>query len=165
MVSPVNVSDAIWHELERRLLLIYLGRPHDSSQVHESVIRELEGAGPNDPRIEALRQPALHARDALLSGNLNAFGQSMIRNNDAQAALKAELISPEAHQVIEIAKAFGAIGWKVNGAGGAGGSITLLCNHAVAQRRAMVQAVTQANAAFQAVPIHLSRLGVTVWEC
>ncbi len=165
MVSPVHVSDAIWHELERRLLLIYLGKPHHSSQVHESVIRELEGAGPNDPRIEALRQPALSARDALLSGDLTAFGQSMIQNNDAQAHLKAELVSVEAHQVIEIAKAHGAIGWKVNGAGGAGGSITLLCNHAVAQRRALVQALCQANAAFQAIPIHLSRQGATVWEC
>ena len=165
MVSPVHVSDAIWHELERRLLLIYLGKPHHSSQVHESVIRELEGAGPNDPRIEALRQPALSARDALLSGDLNAFGQSMIQNNAAQAHLKAELVSVEAHQVIEIAKAHGAIGWKVNGAGGAGGSITLLCNHAVAQRRALVQALCQANAAFQAIPIHLSRHGAIVWEC
>ena len=165
MVSPVNVSDSVWHELERRLVLVYLGRPHQSSQVHESVIRELEGAGPNDARIEALRQPAQRSRDALLSGDLTALGRAMIQNNDAQANLKAELVSAEAHQVIDIAKAFGALGWKVNGAGGAGGSITLLCNHAVAQRRAMVQAITQSNAGFQVVPIHLSRHGATVWEC
>jgi D-glycero-alpha-D-manno-heptose-7-phosphate kinase len=38
-VSQITVSNPIWWELERRLVLIYLGNSHDSSQVHEMVIR------------------------------------------------------------------------------------------------------------------------------
>ncbi len=50
----------------------------------------------------------------------------MIENTEAQARLHPALISPEAASVIEIAKAHGALGWKVNGAGGDGGSLTIL---------------------------------------
>ena len=42
-VSPIQVPNTIWWELERRLVLIYFGKSHTSSAVHEKVIRELEG--------------------------------------------------------------------------------------------------------------------------
>ena len=47
-------------------------------------------------------------------------------NTAAQAELHADLIHVDARRVFEIAAAHGAAGWKVNGAGGDGGSITLL---------------------------------------
>ena len=55
-VSPIRLPDALWWELERRLVLVYLGRSHDSSAIHEQVIRELENAGPDCPPLEDLRQ-------------------------------------------------------------------------------------------------------------
>ncbi len=164
MVSPIKITESIWHELDRRLALVYLGRPHSSSTIHESVIRELEGAGPNDPRIEALRKTAAKSRDAVLAGDFAALGRAMIENNDAQANLRAALISPEARQVIEIAKTHGAIGWKVNGAGGEGGSITLLCDHATRSKRSMLSAIEQSNSSFKCMPIHLCVHGTTAWE-
>ena len=60
------------------------------------------------------------SRDALYAGNFETLGQAMIENNEAQGNLHAELISPQAHRIIEIAREHGAIGWKVNGAGGDG---------------------------------------------
>ena len=45
----------------------------------------------------------------------------MIENTEAQERLHPELVSRDAHRVIEIAKEHGALGWKVNGAGGEGG--------------------------------------------
>src|SRR4051812_37224029 len=45
-VSPIHVPDRIWWELEARLTLVFVGRPHSSSEVHKLVIAELEGAGP-----------------------------------------------------------------------------------------------------------------------
>ncbi len=164
MVSPIKIAEPTWHELNRRLALVYLGRPHLSSAIHESVIRELEGAGPNDPRIAALRKTAAKSRDAVLAGDFAALGQAMIENNDAQANLRAALISPEARQVIEIAKAHGALGWKVNGAGGEGGSITLLCDHAIRSQRTMLNEIEQTNTLFRSMPIRLCQHGATAWE-
>ena len=50
----------------------------------------------------------------------------MIANTEAQRSLHPELVGVDARRVIEFAAAHGAIGWKVNGAGGDGGSVTIL---------------------------------------
>lgn len=163
-VSQIQVPNETWWELERRLVLIYLGNSHNSSQVHEMVIRELENAGSADPRIERLRKTARRARDAVYAGDFAALGATMIENTNAQANLHTRLISAHAEEVIEIAKAHGAIGWKVNGAGGAGGSLTLLCGAVSADKRAMLRDIANANPLFQHIPTHLSRYGVRTWE-
>ena len=86
-VSQVHIPDATWWELERRLALIYLGNSHDSSQVHEMVIRELEDAGPTNEQLEALRLTPVKSRDALHARDFNALGQAMIENTAAQQRL------------------------------------------------------------------------------
>ena len=163
-VSPVRVDDRIWWELERRLVLVFLGRTHTSSAVHEKVIAELEGEGPSSPRLEVIRRCADAARDAFAAGDFDALGVSMRANTDAQAALHPDLVSPEAQRVIDVASAAGATGWKVNGAGGEGGSITLLAGRSASATRALRRAVEDADPLFQVIPTHLSRTGLRVWD-
>lgn len=163
-VSQINVPNATWWELERRLALIYLGNAHNSSQVHEMVIRGLEDAGPDCPQLEALRQTAPRSRDALYSGDFQALAQAMIENTEAQRRLHPALISRDAERVIEIASHHGAIGWKVNGAGGQGGSLTLLCGPRSDASRAMIVEIEAENPSFRNIPINLSRYGLRVWQ-
>ena len=61
-VSRVRVSPAARWELERRLSLIYLGKAHSSSDVHEKVIRDLEGLGPECKQLADLRRTAEASR-------------------------------------------------------------------------------------------------------
>jgi len=163
-VSQVRVPESIWWELERRLALIYLGKSHRSSEIHEKVIRRLEDAGPTARQLEALRATAEPSRDALYAGDFPALGQAMIQNTEAQRDLHPDLVSPEAQRVVAIAQAHGALGWKVNGAGGAGGSLTILCGPLSHVRRAMIREVVQESPLFQNIPIYLSRFGLRVWE-
>lgn len=163
-VSQLHVPNAVWWELERRLALIYLGKSHDSSQIHEQVIAQLHNAGPACRQLEDLRQTAAKSRDALYAGDFAALGRAMIENTEAQGRLHSALISRDAAQVIQIARAYGAAGWKVNGAGGEGGSVTLLCGAASHTKRAMIRAVEAANPLFKNIPIYLSRFGLRVWE-
>jgi D-glycero-alpha-D-manno-heptose-7-phosphate kinase len=163
-VSQIQVSNSIWWELERRLVLIYLGRSHSSSQVHERVIRELENAGSGCQQLEDLRATAAWSRDAVYTGDFRALGQAMIANTEAQGRLSSHLISQDAWRVIDIARAHGALGWKVNGAGGQGGSITILCSPLSQAKRAMIREVEQDNPLFRNIPIYLSRFGVRTWE-
>ena len=163
-VSPIHVSNAVWWELERRLALVFLGKSHSSSAVHEMVIHGLEDAGPDCPQLEALRQTAEHSRDAVYAGDFAALGEAMSSNTEAQRDLHPDLISHEADQIIEIARAHGALGWKVNGAGGDGGSITLLCGASMSRKRAMIRAIEDTNPLFQSIPIYLSRYGLRVWS-
>jgi len=162
-VSQIYVPNSVWWELERRLVLIYLGKSHSSSAVHEKVIAELEDAGPDCPKLEPLRRTPIMARDAVYAGDFAALGQSMVQNTDAQAELNSALVSQDARLVFDIARRHGAIGWKVNGAGGEGGSITLLCGDTSSQKREMVRQIEAANPLFRNIPVYLSRFGLRTW--
>jgi D-glycero-alpha-D-manno-heptose-7-phosphate kinase len=163
-VSPIRVSDPVWWELERRLVLVYLGKSHDSSAIHETVIHSLESAGPDSPAIVELRRTAPRSRDALFARDFPGLGRAMIESTEAQGRLHPALVGTEARRVIEIAREHGALGWKVNGAGGEGGSLTLLCDESSGRKRALVRAIEQECPAFRSIPIYLSRHGVRVWR-
>jgi D-glycero-alpha-D-manno-heptose-7-phosphate kinase len=163
-VSQIQVPNAIWWELERRLVLIFLGKTHSSSAVHEQVIAGLEREGDGSPRLEALRHTAERSRDAISAGDFAAFGRAMIDNTAAQAELHPALVSADARALIAVAQEHGALGWKVNGAGGEGGSITLLCGESASARRSLLRTIAQSNSLLESIPIYLSRFGLRVWE-
>jgi D-glycero-alpha-D-manno-heptose-7-phosphate kinase len=163
-VTQLDLPEAGCCELERRLALIYLGQPHRSTAVHEMVIRGLENAGPDQPTLNALRQTAEPAWQALKACDFATLGTVMKHNTDLQAELHEALVSPEARRVIAIAQAHGVLGWKVNGAGGSGGSLTLLCGDDSAVKRSLLRKIEQENTLFHSIPISLSRHGLQVWE-
>ena len=163
-VSQIQVPNSTWWELERRLVLIYLGKSHDSSRIHEKVIAQLENAGGDCQQLEDLRVTAERSRDAVYAGDFATLGRAMIENTEAQARLHPELVSPSARCVVEIARDHGALGWKVNGAGGDGGSLTILCSSLSHAKRSMIREIEQENPLFKNIPIYLSRYGLRVWE-
>jgi D-glycero-alpha-D-manno-heptose-7-phosphate kinase len=163
VVSHLPLPDRIRRELDRRLALFYLGRPHSSSAIHEKVVRNLERLGPDCAQLDALRAAAERARDAFLAGDLDALGSAMRDNTWAQAELYSELVHEDAWGVIEVASALGAAGWKVNGAGGDGGSITVLASAERGAKRALVRAITEKSPGPIAIPIVISRNGLRVW--
>lgn len=163
-VSQIEVPNPVWWELERRLVLIYLGRSHSSSQVHEKVIEELEDAGPNCQQLDDLRLTAEMSRDAVCAGNFAALGDAMIQNTEAQGRLHPDLISEDACRVIEIARSHGALGWKVNGAGGEGGSITILGGSRSHVQRSMIREMEGEDPLFRNIPVFVSRHGLRTWD-
>ncbi len=163
IVQPIHLPTPLEWELESRLALVYLGGAHSSSAVHELVIRELEAAGPECRQLADLRVTAGKSRAALLSGDFAAFGAAMQENTTAQQHLHPALVSPAAEQIIEVARAHGALGWKVNGAGGQGGSLTLLGSESAQARRAMLREIEAEDPLFRHIPIHLDRDGLRVW--
>ena len=74
------------------------------------------------------------------------------------------MVSTDADRIIEIAREHGAIGWKVNGAGGDGGSVTLLCGPQSEAKRAMIAEIEAENPLYKHIPIYLSRYGLRVWK-
>jgi D-glycero-alpha-D-manno-heptose-7-phosphate kinase len=162
-VRQLPVREEIVAALGRRLLLIYLGRPHQSSAVHERVLKDLARVGPDSPHLRALRAAAVDARDALVAGDLAAFGKAMRENTDAQAALHDDLVHREVWDVIGIARDHGAAGWKVNGAGGDGGSLTILTSDRDEGRPALLQTLAESHPHATSIPIELAQHGLRVW--
>jgi D-glycero-alpha-D-manno-heptose-7-phosphate kinase len=163
-VSPIRIHDALWWELESRLSLIYLGQAHSSSEVHQMVIREMEEAGPEADKLRPLRRTAGRSKDALYAGDFHELGRVMIDNTEAQRALHPALVGPHHQRVIDLAQAHGANGWKVNGAGGHGGSVTILSGSDRSAKRAMIREIEADGRNYRNIPIFLSRFGLRVWE-
>jgi D-glycero-alpha-D-manno-heptose-7-phosphate kinase len=129
------------------LLTVFLGT-HRSSSVHEAVLADLRT---DASALDVLRACARDAADALLAGDDRAYGAALVANTEAQRALHPALVSDRAQAVIEAARAAGALGWKVNGAGGEGGSVTIVCG----ERRPVVPVG-------DVLPLRFSPDGVTV---
>ena len=162
-VTRIELPNPLWWEIESRLCLFYLGNPHNSSDVHRTVITRLENEPGDDTLDELRRFPAL-GRDALLAGDLPVFGQIMKANTRAQSALHPALVSDEAKAIFEIADRHGALGWKINGAGGDGGSVTIFGPAQRERQRKMTDAILRANPSIREIPTYLSRYGLRVWE-
>lgn len=163
-VSQLQLPNSIWWELEARLSLVFLGVTHKSSEVHERVIKESEGAGPDNPKIEALRLPPVKGKNALYAGDFETLGLAMQENTAAQEALSPYLVSDDARRVIHVAQKHGALGWKVNGAGGDGGSVTILGGSSPSVRREMLREIEALDTGIRHIPLYLSRYGLRVWE-
>ncbi len=164
-VSPIDLPAPLWSELERRLSLVFLGRPHDSSLMHEQLIAEMAREGRASPHLDALRHAAELSRESLRRGDLEGLARAMVANTQAQGRLHPGIIGDDAARVIAVARDNGAIGWKVNGAGGRGGSVTLLGGGTSdAEKRALHRAVEASDPACRVIPTTISRHGVRVWR-
>jgi D-glycero-alpha-D-manno-heptose-7-phosphate kinase len=148
-----------WENLGPLLTVVFLGRAHDSSRVHRQVIENL-GAREREV-FSRLRDAAVAARDAVIAQDLDAFGQAMTANTDAQRCLHPELVGVDASRVIDVAAERGSLGWKVNGAGGDGGSVTIL-NATREAKDALERRVVASNARYRLLPIQISAEGLQV---
>jgi D-glycero-alpha-D-manno-heptose-7-phosphate kinase len=163
-VEKMALQPRVWEELNRRLCLIYLGRPHLSTAIHERVIARLEGGGPEWKTLARMKQLPELAKRYLLDGDLESFGGVMTENNECQRGLHPELVCLEADAIAETARKFGASGWKVNGAGGRGGSMTVLANRDDRLKRKMLREITALGKGIRPLPASLSQAGLEAWE-
>jgi D-glycero-alpha-D-manno-heptose-7-phosphate kinase len=159
----VAASDGVRAALDRQLLLVYLGRTHSSTSIHEEVIRGLDRPGSTGrAALDDLRLAAAAARDAVVAGDLAALGEAMRDCTEGQQRLHPSLIGSDAQRVIDAASAGGALGWKVNGAGGEGGSLAILCPPGAEARAAIEAAIAQASNTYQVLPTSIAQTGLAM---
>jgi D-glycero-alpha-D-manno-heptose-7-phosphate kinase len=124
--ETVFISPTFQKALETQIRTIYLGLPHHSSAIHEMVIDKMEkDEAFNERYLEALRRCAIEGRKALMVEDLDWFGRILTENTAIQEEMHGELVSDGAKELI---REFGdlCLGWKVNGAGGDGGTVSFL---------------------------------------
>jgi D-glycero-alpha-D-manno-heptose-7-phosphate kinase len=155
-VFPLPLSAATRCELEDRFVLVYTGKSHFSSGMHQKVIAEAER---HRGDFDELAAAAIAGKEALLSGDIEAFAEAMNRNWAAQKNLHPDITTPEMEALHRAATAAGAIGFKANGAGG-GGTVTILVkrNHNTRVRRAAEELD------MLVLPALIDTTGLQVWE-
>ncbi|CAN5271328.1 hypothetical protein BH20ACT3_BH20ACT3_08920 [soil metagenome] len=149
---PLSSETAV--ELAARLVTVVFGA-HDSSAVHARVIDDLsvgdrfEGERARGA-LRRLTTLASDAADALEAGDVDGWAGVLMASTEAQAVLHPGLVGEAHAAAIEVARHHGATGWKVNGAGGDGGSLTTVapdCASAVL----LADALAAADPAWQLV--------------
>jgi D-glycero-alpha-D-manno-heptose-7-phosphate kinase len=157
--SPIRLRPEVVWELESRLLLVYTGERHLSSDVHRKVIGDYQaGREETVAAMEILRATPGKAAMALWQGDLNAFAEVMNENNAAQKRLHPDISTPQIEEIERLAAAEGAVGFKINGAGG-GGSVCVLCE--TDRRRSVEQAVRSGG--YSLLPFHFDFEGLRSW--
>ena len=155
-VFPMPLSAATRCELEDRFVLVYTGKSHFSSAMHQKVISE---ADKHRADFAQLAEAAIAGKEALLSDDIEAFANAMNRNWAAQKNLHPDITTPEIEALHKAAFENGALGFKANGAGG-GGTVTMLVkrNHNTRVRRAAEEL------GMVVLPAFIDTTGLQVWE-
>ncbi len=126
-VERLDLPGDSLHELERRLMLFFTGRWHDSGQILEEQKRASERDNGNV--VEALheiRELALTLRGDLTRGDIGSVGDLLHKSWLAKRQLAHGITDPWIDGWYAAARGAGARGGKLAGAGG-GGFLLLYC--------------------------------------
>jgi D-glycero-alpha-D-manno-heptose-7-phosphate kinase len=118
-IVPLRLEPNIIAELEESLILCYTGRNHDSGAVH----REQKAQHQNSDAVAAAarqKEVTREIRRHLLRGQLLDCGRLIDEAWHAKRRLSSGISSQELDEIYEFAKANGAVGGKLLGAGGGG---------------------------------------------
>lgn len=129
-VQPLQLPEAARHSLEQRLMLFFTGSSRQSS----SILRYQKQKGEQGDqsvieRLLAIKELGLAIRCTLEAGDLDTFGELLHRSWVQKRALAPNVSNDTINRVYELARAKGAIGGKITGAGG-GGFLMLYCPEA-----------------------------------
>lgn len=136
VVNPLRIKKEIINELQYNLLLCYTGGIHVSAKIIDDQVKNYRKKSGFEAMCE-VKQLAYDMKDALLLGNLNSFGELLNDGWEAKKRMSDRITNPQIDFLYEEAKAAGALGGKLLGAGG-GGFLLLYCpynlRHKVAAR-------------------------------
>lgn len=155
-IFPVQLDPSVMCELEDRFVLVYTGKSHFSSGMHQKVIAEAEQ---HRDDFDALARAAVAGKEALLAGDYAAFGAAMNDNWAAQKRLHPDITTPEIEALHEAVFHAGALGFKANGAGG-GGTVTILAD----RNRAHLISRAAQDLGMTVLPALIDTTGLQVWE-
>jgi D-glycero-alpha-D-manno-heptose-7-phosphate kinase len=120
-VHSLDLPEEVVEELENNTLLFYTGIQRRAAEVlsHQS-----RAAAEGDPRViralQAIKEIGREVADALRRGDLDRFGWLLDQHWQVKKTLSHRVSSEQIDRWYEVAKANGALGGKVMGAGGGG---------------------------------------------
>jgi D-glycero-alpha-D-manno-heptose-7-phosphate kinase len=126
-VERLDVPGSALAALEARLMLFFTPTRHDSATILAEQRRNTTtGAGGAIEALHEIRELAAETRADLLAGDVSRVGARLHRSWLAKRRLASGISDPRIDEWYEIARAAGADGGKIAGAGG-GGFLLLHC--------------------------------------
>lgn len=121
IVNPLRIKDIYLNELAHNLVLFYTQTSRLSSKIIEA--QSANVISKNQKSIDAMHQlkkQSVMMKEALLKGDLNEIGEILDFGWTFKKQMADEISNPLLDELYETAKANGATGGKISGAGGGG---------------------------------------------
>jgi D-glycero-alpha-D-manno-heptose-7-phosphate kinase len=159
IVNPLRLRRGTFNELEYSLLLCYTGKTRLSAHIVENQTKSYRaGAAPVVRALDEMKQIAIEMKGLLLRDRLREFGELLHVAWQHKKSLDGAITTPEIDALYEGARAEGAIGGKILGAGGGG----FLLVHVPFDRRARVVRALEALGG-RIVPFAFESHGLQTW--
>jgi D-glycero-alpha-D-manno-heptose-7-phosphate kinase len=132
-VEPMCLNPDVARELQSHLMLFFTGASHNSWQILEA--QEKSTKRPGGTALAALhemRDLADQMRTVLQRGELASFGELLHQGWCAKKRVSSEISNPWIDELYARARAAGAIGGKITGAGGGGFLLLYVPQHSQA---------------------------------
>lgn len=138
-VRQARLDFPLLDDLNRNTLLFYTGTTRQA----EAILRHQdESVKAQDPLVtdtlHRIKDIGYRILEAIEGANLDEFGLLMDEHWEAKKKLSAKIADSRHHEIYAIAKANGALGGKVTGAGGGGFFVFYTASHHHRLRKAMV---------------------------
>ena len=120
-VEPLNLPPEALANLEDNLMLFFTGTARSASDIlRDQDAKSKANAGDMLSNLHFTKQLGLESRDALKAGDLRKFAELMHTHWEHKKKRSPGMSTGEIDQLYELARANGALGGKVVGAGGGG---------------------------------------------
>lgn len=160
IVNPLRIKQDILNELEYRMVLCYTGRSRLSSDIIEDQVSNyVNNIQDTKQAFDETKTLAIEIKNALVLGQVDEVGYLLDEGWKIKKRFSTKITSPIVDELYEVAKANGAAGGKLLGAGG-GGHILIICNES--KRHNVVEALQKAGA--QITPFSFVYTGLQSWK-
>ncbi len=126
-VTPLHTPPGTLEKLQSNLLLFFTGAARESSKI---LSRQREATERSEAEVlhalTSVRDMAYELRDTLQRGDVAGFGDILHAGWEHKKKFASGISNPEIDKAYETARAHGALGGKITGAGG-GGFMMLYC--------------------------------------
>ena len=126
-VNRVRIHEDAVNELQYCSLLCYTGNPRESAKIIESQVEKFN-KGQNEEALDKTKELAIDMVAALEKGDINETGRLLDISWDYKKQFSSKITNPQIDALYNAAKAEGALGGKVSGAGG-GGFMYFICRY------------------------------------
>jgi D-glycero-alpha-D-manno-heptose-7-phosphate kinase len=117
-VRPITLSSERMRELNSHLMLFYTGIKRTSSNIAESYVNDMEG---RKRQLRIMKDLIDESISILNNGeDIAGFGELLHESWQAKRSLSSKISNSTVDEIYEEARAAGAIGGKLTGAGGGG---------------------------------------------
>jgi D-glycero-alpha-D-manno-heptose-7-phosphate kinase len=121
IVNPLRIKQQYLFELENNLLLYYTSKSRESAKIIEQQASNVVNQkGASIDAMHQLKQQAQMMKEALLKGRLHEIGEILDFGFQQKRKMAAGISNELMDEIYETAKAAGATGGKISGAGGGG---------------------------------------------